>query len=143
MIESDPNRHRSRAKDGSGDPWILWHDSERVLRRESRLGVDGTRSVVLVVAPAAEHPSPTILERLAHEYGLKEELEGSWAVRPLELVLDAPIDIALPMLTSRPFAHLTTAVIATRAGFLNASHLAPVVRRHTGRTAQEWGCGAH
>jgi len=86
MIESDPNRHRSRAKDGSGDLWILWHDSERVLRRESRLGVDGTRSVVLVVAPAAEHPSPTILERLAHEYGLKEELEGSWAVRPLELV---------------------------------------------------------
>jgi serine/threonine protein kinase len=38
------------------------------------------------VAPAAEHPAPTVLERLAHEYGLKEELEGDWAVRPLELV---------------------------------------------------------
>jgi hypothetical protein len=80
------NPARPSKEGGASDLSILWQDGERVLRRESRLGVDGTRSVVLVVAPAAAHPAPTFLERLAHEYGLKEELEPAWAVRPLELV---------------------------------------------------------
>ena len=41
---------------------------------------------MLAVLPAAEHPPPATLDRLAHEYGLKDELDGAWAVRPLELV---------------------------------------------------------
>ena len=36
----------------------------------------------------AEHPSPSSLDRLTHEYGLKDELDEAWAVRPLELVRD-------------------------------------------------------
>jgi serine/threonine protein kinase len=64
---------------------VLSHDGERVLCRDSRVGDDGNRSVVLVVLPAAEHPSPSNLDRLAHEYGLKEELNGAWAALPLEL----------------------------------------------------------
>jgi serine/threonine protein kinase len=32
------------------------------------------------------HPTPGSLNRLAHEYGLKDDLDGAWAVRPLELV---------------------------------------------------------
>jgi hypothetical protein len=43
---------------------------------------------VLVVLPAAERPSPSSLDRLAHEYRLKDELDGAWAVQPLELVRD-------------------------------------------------------
>ena len=35
--------------------------------------------------PAAEHPQLS-LDRLAHEFSLKDELDGAWAVRPLELV---------------------------------------------------------
>ncbi|MEA2730031.1 MAG: hypothetical protein QOF70_4506 [Acetobacteraceae bacterium] len=38
------------------------------------------------VLPGAEHPPPASLDRLAHEYGLKDELDGAWAVLPLELV---------------------------------------------------------
>jgi serine/threonine protein kinase len=38
------------------------------------------------VLPAAEHPTPATLDRLAREYGLKDELDGAWALRPLELV---------------------------------------------------------
>ena len=64
----------------------MWEDGERVFCRGWRLGDDGNRSAVLVVLPAAEHPSPIILDRLAHEYGLKDELDGAWAVRPLELM---------------------------------------------------------
>src|SRR5258707_15110579 len=69
----------------TADPSVLWQDGERVLRRQSRLGPDGAPRIVLVVAPAAEHPTSTTLERLSHEWGLKEELDGAWAVRPLEL----------------------------------------------------------
>jgi serine/threonine protein kinase len=40
---------------------------------------------VLVVFPK-EPATPAILERFAHEYGLRDELDGAWAVRPLELL---------------------------------------------------------
>jgi serine/threonine protein kinase len=70
--------------DGSGQ--VLWEDGERVFRRGWRLGGDDDRSPVLVVQPAAEHPSPSSHDRLTHEYGLKDELDGAWAVRPLDLV---------------------------------------------------------
>jgi serine/threonine protein kinase len=45
-----------------------------------------TGGPVLAVLPATEHPTPATLDRLAHEYGLKDELDAAWAVRPLELV---------------------------------------------------------
>ena len=44
---------------------------------------DGSRSAVLAVLPATEHAVTGHLERLAHEYELKDELDGAWAVRPL------------------------------------------------------------
>jgi hypothetical protein len=37
---------------------VLWEDGERVFCRGWRLGQDGSRSAVLVVLPAAAHPSP-------------------------------------------------------------------------------------
>ena len=66
---------------------VLWEDGgHRVFCRGWRLHADGHRLAVLAVVPAVEHPPPATLDRLAHEYGLKDELEGAWAVRPLELV---------------------------------------------------------
>ena len=44
---------------------------------------------MLAVLPAAEHPAPATLDRLTHEYGLKNELDGTWAARPLELIFEA------------------------------------------------------
>ena len=64
---------------------VLWEDGERVFCRGER-HADGYRVAVLVVVPVAEHPTPATLDRLAREYGLKDELDGAWAVRPLELV---------------------------------------------------------
>src|SRR5262249_41289723 len=40
----------------------------------------------LAMVPGAEQPTPASLDRLAHEYALKDEMDGQWAVRPLELV---------------------------------------------------------
>ena len=64
---------------------VLWEDGERVFCRGWREGADGNRGAVLAVLPTAEHPSPAILDRLTHEYGLKDELDAAWAVRPLAL----------------------------------------------------------
>ena len=73
--------------DGDRRLQVLWEDGERVFCRGER-HADGQRAAVLAVLPAAEHPTPATLDRLAHEYELKDELDGTWAVRPLELVRD-------------------------------------------------------
>jgi hypothetical protein len=67
----------------------LWQDHERVFRRGWRAAADGKRSAVLVVVPATEQRTGDGLDRLAHEYGLKGELEGAWALRPLDLTREA------------------------------------------------------
>jgi PAS domain S-box-containing protein len=67
---------------------VLWEDSERVVCRTWCLTADGARRSILTVRPAEEHPTPASLERLIHEYDLKEELNGPWAVRPLALERD-------------------------------------------------------
>ena len=41
---------------------------------------------MLIVLPAAEHPSRSSVDRLVHEYELKDELDATWAAQPLELV---------------------------------------------------------
>jgi hypothetical protein len=61
---------------------VLWEDSDRALCRHLS---DAEQPTVLLVVPAAEHPSPASLERLAHEFALKDELNPAWAVRPLGL----------------------------------------------------------
>jgi PAS domain S-box-containing protein len=63
----------------------LGEDGERLLCRLWRAAEGGGASL-LAVLPAGEHPSAGFLDRLAHEAGLRDELEGGWAVRPLELV---------------------------------------------------------
>src|SRR5262245_51857778 len=68
---------------------ILWEDGERAFRRGWRLDDESRRRAVLFVAPAAEHPSRSNLDRLTHEYELRGELDSAWAVRPLDLVRDA------------------------------------------------------
>ncbi|SIO27717.1 PAS domain S-box-containing protein [Bradyrhizobium erythrophlei] len=70
--------------EGNANFQALLEDDERVFCRVgSHANADGS---VLAVLPAAEHPTPATLDRLAHEYGLKEELDGAWAVRPLRLI---------------------------------------------------------
>jgi len=63
---------------------VLWDDGERVFCRRSRVAGDGDG--MLAVVPASDPPTPRSLDRLAHEYGLKDELDGAWAVRPLSLL---------------------------------------------------------
>jgi PAS domain S-box-containing protein len=45
--------------------------------------------------PAAERPSLPLLDRLAHEFLLRDELDSSWAARPMELQRDGDRAILL------------------------------------------------
>ena len=71
--------------DGVSDLQVLWEDGERVFCRGWRADGAGGRSSVLAVLPPAERPPPAVLDRLAHEYELKDEFDAAWAARPLEL----------------------------------------------------------
>ncbi|WP_339490747.1 trifunctional serine/threonine-protein kinase/ATP-binding protein/sensor histidine kinase [Pseudomonas sp. EL_65y_Pfl2_R95] len=63
----------------------LCNDGERVLYREWRT----SQHSVLITRPVAEQPTPGCLDRLLHEFNLKDELDSAWAVRPIELVREA------------------------------------------------------
>ncbi len=71
--------------DGVSSLQVLWEDAERVLSRGWRADGHGGHSAVLVVLLAEECPPPAVLDRLAHEYELKDALDAAWAVRPLAL----------------------------------------------------------
>jgi len=64
---------------------VLWEDGELIFCRGDS-HVDGNGTAVLAVLPAAEHPTRAALDRLTHEYGLRDDLDDGWAARPLELV---------------------------------------------------------
>jgi serine/threonine protein kinase len=81
--------HSQNVAYSDGDFQVLWEDGGRAFRRGWRLDDEGKGRAVLLVAPAADHPSRSNLDRLTHEYELKEELDGTWAARPLELVREA------------------------------------------------------
>jgi PAS domain S-box-containing protein len=81
------NLSQSPGAGGAGGLVVLWEDGERVLCRGWRGGRDGDRSAVLAVLSVfPEQPTPGLVDRLAHEYGLKAEVDSAWAVQPLALV---------------------------------------------------------
>src|SRR4029077_8044196 len=97
----------------NGSSQVLWEDGERVFSRGWRLDDNGPVLAVVFVAPAAEPPSPSRLDRLTHEYELKDELDRAWAAQPLALmrdagrtvlVLDDPGGEPLDRLLGRPIA---------------------------------------
>src|SRR3981189_3309522 len=67
-------------------PRVVWEDGDRVFCRGWRDGADGDQNAVLVVLPCGEPPTRDSLNRLRHEYELKDDLDDAWALRPLELV---------------------------------------------------------
>ena len=70
----------------AGNLQVLWEDGRRAFCRGWRPSVNGSPDTVLAVLVTSEHPTPASLDRLAHEHGLRDQLDGAWAVRPLELV---------------------------------------------------------
>jgi hypothetical protein len=65
---------------------VLSEDGERVLCRGWHDDSDEHRTAVLAVILASEHPTTALLDRLVHEYELREALGCRSAVRPRALV---------------------------------------------------------
>jgi predicted ATPase len=59
----------------------LWEDGELALSRGTRPG-----GSVLAVTPTAAQLTPRALARLQHAYAIRDELDASWAARPIALV---------------------------------------------------------
>src|SRR5215510_8426464 len=83
-----PSGSRSTWFSGDGDTSaeVLWEDGERLLCRRWCNCANSDRHAVLVTLPVADQPTPGSLNRLTHEYELKDDLDDAWAARPLELM---------------------------------------------------------
>jgi PAS domain S-box-containing protein len=67
---------------------VLSEDADFIFCRGWRGSADDGGKSVLTLFPASLQPRPAALDRLSHEFSLKEQLDSTWAVRPLELVQD-------------------------------------------------------
>ncbi|HVQ12534.1 MAG TPA: serine/threonine-protein kinase PknK, partial [Vicinamibacterales bacterium] len=65
---------------------VLWRDAGRAFCRLWRDGVEGERHAFIPVPSDADHPTLESINRLAHEYELRDSVDGAWALRPVELV---------------------------------------------------------
>ena len=65
---------------------VLWEDTERVFCKLWRDDAEGDRHAFTPVLTGTEHPTLESVNRLTHEYELKDYLDGAWALRPVELV---------------------------------------------------------
>lgn len=111
---------------------ILWNDGERTFCRETVSGAQGDRPV-LVARPTAEQPLPACLGRFSHEFALKDELDGDWAVRPLELMRESgQISLLLEDTGGTPLLQLLNAPMPI-ATFL---HLAIAIAQALGNLHQ-------
>jgi len=65
---------------------VLWRDSGRAFCKLRRNDAKGEKHAFIPITADAERPTLESINRLTHEHGLKNYLEGAWALRPLELV---------------------------------------------------------
>ena len=65
---------------------VLWRDAGRAFCRMSPNDADGGRYAFIPIPSDAGHPIVENVNRLAREFELREYLDGTWALRPLELV---------------------------------------------------------
>jgi PAS domain S-box-containing protein len=80
---------------GTGGRQVLWEDDEHIFCRGRRPDGDDAGDTALFAMLSAERPSPAAVDRLAHEYGLRDELEPSWAVQPLKLTSEGSRPVLL------------------------------------------------
>ena len=87
---------------------------------------EASRSRVLVLSPAVEYPTPESLKRLEHEYSFKEELDATWAARPITmarywnrtvLVLEDPGGLPLDQFLGLPLERPHTLTALGDLGF--------------------------
>jgi predicted ATPase/signal transduction histidine kinase len=104
---------------------VLRKDDAFVLYRALK-GEDASQ--VLVLSPAVERPSPENLQRLEHEYSLREALDSEWAVRPIAMARhsDRPV-LVLADPGATPLEQLLSAPLETAFGLRLAINLSQAI----------------
>ena len=75
--------------DGNAIPLeVLWEGAERNFCRLPRDNGAVARHAFVPTQSNAGHPTPESVKRLAHEFGLRDFLDRSWALQPVELLRD-------------------------------------------------------
>jgi hypothetical protein len=115
---------------------LLWNDKELNLYRGRSEHDD---SQILVLSPSVEHPAPETLKRLEHEYSLREELEPTWAARPITitrhwnrtvLVLEDPGGVPLDQLLGQPLELVFALRLAVElAGVIDRLHRRGIIHK--------------
>lgn len=70
---------------------LIWHDAERLISREQGAEAQGS-AALLVVQTATDQPLPATLARFAHEFALRDEIDGDWALQPVQMRREAGHD---------------------------------------------------
>jgi PAS domain S-box-containing protein len=65
---------------------VLWADGDRAFCRLACGDADVQRYAFVPAESGAEHPTLGSIDRLVHEYRLREYLDEEWALRPVELL---------------------------------------------------------
>src|SRR5580765_6934310 len=65
---------------------VLWRDADRAFCRLWRNDAESETHAFIPIPSGADHSTLESVSRLTHEHELQSYLDGSWAVRPLELV---------------------------------------------------------
>jgi PAS domain S-box-containing protein len=103
----------------------LRRDEDSILYRGRR---EEDSSQVLVLAPAKEEPRRESVRRLEHEYSLREELDPSWAARPIELTFhwNRPV-LVLQDPGGAPLSQLLGQTFELKSSLRLAANLAAVI----------------
>jgi PAS domain S-box-containing protein len=67
---------------------VLWEDEDRVFRRLRRGDAESVSHAFTPVLSGAEHPRLESVNRLTHEYELRDYLDPAWALRPVDLLCE-------------------------------------------------------
>jgi PAS domain S-box-containing protein len=76
------------ASGGNGTLEVLWEDTGRAFCRLSRDVAERPRHAFIPILSGDDHPTLESINRLTHEYELKDYLDTAWALRPVEFVRD-------------------------------------------------------
>ncbi len=65
---------------------VLWQEADRAFCRVKRDEAEDNRHAFVPTLPDPEHPTLESIQRLTHEYELRDYLDPAWALKPVELV---------------------------------------------------------
>src|SRR3981189_3729543 len=83
------NLSLSLGTNGAGGLTLLCEDGERVLCRGWRDDGNGDRKAVAVALSDSEHPTPSFIDRLAHDDRPKDDLAGRSMVGRIGLICES------------------------------------------------------